>query len=253
MSEFILLRDVAKSFSNPANRVVIENLSLAINPGMVVAICGRSGVGKTTLLRLIAGLEQPDHGTVTIDGVPPAKMYPRLGWVNQDYARSLFPWLSAKSNVALALLSSKKPKKQRLLDAEHWLGETGLAESMHLRPWQLSGGMQQRVAISRALANYPLVLCLDEPFASLDSNTREDLQDLILDLTSKYGITVIIVTHDIEEAIYMSDLIVVLEHEGAASIQIDVPLQRPRNQINSKSDPLFVELKTKLRNLIAGK
>lgn len=138
-------------------------------------------------------------------------------------------------------------------DAENWLGETGLAESMHLRPWQVSGGMQQRVAISRALANYPLVLCLDEPFASLDSNTREDLQDLILDLTSKYGITVIIVTHDIEEAIYMSDLIVVLEHEGAASIQIDVPLQRPRNQINSKSDPLFVELKTKLRNLIAGK
>jgi NitT/TauT family transport system ATP-binding protein len=252
MNEFIELGDVSKSFSSSAGHRVIQDLTLSIKRGQVVAICGRSGVGKTTLLRLIAGLEQPDTGTVEINGEPPANIYPRLGWVNQDYSRSLFPWLSAKSNVAMAMLSSIKFKKQRLLEAERWLGETGLTSSMDLRPWQLSGGMQQRVAISRALSNLPLVLCLDEPFASLDSNTREELQDLILSLASKYEITVIIVTHDIEEAIYMADEIIVLRENVKSPMQIPVTLQRPRDQINSKSDPVFIQLKVELRRIIAG-
>ncbi|GAA3936335.1 ABC transporter ATP-binding protein [Microbacterium soli] len=226
-------------------RVVLHSVDIDIAAGEYVSIVGPSGSGKTTMLRCLAGLLAPSAGEVRIGGRVVAGSTPEnLAVVFQDYSRSLLPWLSITSNVTLPLRGKGVPKEERLRRAQEALTAVGLARSHRQYPWQLSGGMQQRVAIARALAYRPQVLLMDEPFASVDAQTRADLEDLVLSLRKQYDMTVVSVTHDIDEAIYMSDRVIVLGGSPATIMRaIDVELGADRDQITTKADPRFAELR----------
>lgn len=246
MNDFLILENITKSFGDEElPKTVLSNVEVKLGKGQVLAICGKSGVGKSTLLRVIAGLESPDSGQVKIQGRDPKASYPRIGFVSQDYSRSLLPWLSALSNVELALLGSNLKQKERRETAISWLKETGLLEAAKKKPWQLSGGMQQRVAFARAFAVSPTTICLDEPFASLDSFNKESLQDLVLTIAKKLQVTVVLVTHDMDEALYMGDKILVLKSENSGYELFDSILTWPRDQ-KIKSSKTFLKLKDKL-------
>ena len=237
---------MSKSFGKGRDAsLIFKDLTLDLGRGEVLAICGRSGVGKTTVLRIIAGLENPDAGEVLIDGKRPFEHYPRIGMVSQDYTSSLLPWLSSRANITLALRTSVPSKLVRESIADRWIAEMGLSNLGTKRPWQLSGGMRQRVAIARALATEPILLCLDEPFASLDTQMREELQDVVLDLKEKYNISVVLVTHDLDEALYMADKILVISSQGDFHT-FDAPFGWPREQGSTRSDPRFPKLRTEL-------
>ena len=246
MTDFLIVEKVSKAFGK-AGRVkpVLSEIDIRVGKGQVLAICGKSGVGKSTLLRLISGLESPDSGKIEIDGEHPTALYPRIGLVSQDYSRSLLPWLSASSNVELALLSSIPSKNHRREIATHWLEETGLSEASKRKPWQLSGGMQQRVAFARAFALNPKLICLDEPFASLDSFNRESLQDLVLSLVKRLNLTAVLVTHDVDEAVYIADRILVLREGNGGYHLLDSTLSWPRSQ-KTRSTEAFLRLKAEL-------
>jgi NitT/TauT family transport system ATP-binding protein len=171
--------------------------------------------------------------------------------VFQDYSRSLMPWLSVLDNVTLPLRSAGIAKKERKRIATEALAEVGLVDFCSSYPWQLSGGMQQRVAIARALAFEPKVIVMDEPFASVDAQTRSDLEDLVLKVRDDLGITVLLVTHDIDEAVYLADTVLVLSGKPAsvrAMIPVDLP--KPRDQLSTKSEHRFTELRTEVYKLI---
>jgi NitT/TauT family transport system ATP-binding protein len=229
------------------DRVILDSVDFSIEQGEYVSIVGPSGSGKTTVLRCIAGLLTPTGGTVYFDGEPVRSTPDKLAVVFQDYSRSLLPWLSIEANVTLPLRGKGMRKdRQRVLAAEA-LEAVGLADAAGHYPWQLSGGMQQRVAIARALAYQPKALLMDEPFASVDAQTRSELEDLVLRLRKEFGITVISVTHDIDEAVYMSDRVIVLSGRPARVAQIvEVDLGDDRDQIRTKSDPLFAHLRAQV-------
>ncbi|MBQ0825116.1 ABC transporter ATP-binding protein [Streptomyces tagetis] len=223
---------------------VLDGISLQVFEGEFVSVVGPSGCGKTTMLRCLAGLLPFESGTVRIDGAavtgPPAT----LGIVFQDYSRSLLPWLSVRDNVRLPLRYQAISKKQAAAQADEALESVGLAADGHKRPWQLSGGMQQRVAIARALAYRPRLLLMDEPFASVDAQTRVELEDLMLRLWSERAMTIAFVTHDIDEAIYLGDRIVALTRRPTGireTMTVDLP--RPRDQIATKATERFAELR----------
>jgi NitT/TauT family transport system ATP-binding protein len=223
----------------------IDDVSLEVDEGELVCIVGPSGCGKTTLLRCISGLLAPTAGTVTLSDQPVTKPPRAMALVFQDYSRSLLPWLDLLGNVTLPLKARRTPKAERNELARRTLASVGLDGHMHKYPWQLSGGMQQRAAIARALAYQPEILLMDEPFASVDAQTRAELEDLLLDVWSTYGITVVLVTHDIDEAVYLADRIAVLS--GAPSLVKEtcpVDLPRPRDQIATKQLPAFAHLRT---------
>ena len=232
-------------------RQIFENLDFSVKAGEFVCIVGPSGVGKTTLLQILTGLMPPTQGEVvfeqkTIKGPPEG-----LAVVFQDYSRSLMPWLSVLDNVALPLRSAGVKKSERIRRATEALTEVGLQDFTGSYPWQLSGGMQQRVAIARALASNPRAIVMDEPFASVDAQTRSDLEDLILKVRDHLGITVMLVTHDIDEAIYLADTVLVLSGKPAtvtALVEVDLP--RPRHQLETKAEPKFAELRTEVYKLI---
>lgn len=228
-----------------AERVILGSVDIDIAAGEYVSIVGPSGSGKTTVLRCIAGLLAPTAGEVEIGGHRVAGTTPEnLAVVFQDYSRSLLPWLTIASNVTLPLRGKGIPKHEREARAEEALEAVGLAGTRRQYPWQLSGGMQQRVAIARALAYRPQVLLMDEPFASVDAQTRSDLEDLVLSLRKQYDMTVVSVTHDIDEAIYMSDRVIVLGGSPASVAHtITVDLGADRDQIITKADPRFAELR----------
>lgn len=251
MSLHVTVDKVTKAFNGPKGRESILNgVSFSLDQGETLSICGKSGVGKTTLLRIIAGLHTPDSGSVLIMGKDPKEHYPRIGFVGQDYSRSLLPWFRVESNVALALINSGLPKKDRVRVANEWLAEVGLHSSGKKYPWQLSGGMQQRVAIARALATRPTLLCLDEPFGALDAQTRIELQDLILRLSRKHSITSVLVTHDLDEAIFMADKVLVLTGSGPEQKILDVPLSYPRDRVKILRSGAYSELRSLLASLI---
>ncbi|MCW4466935.1 ABC transporter ATP-binding protein [Glutamicibacter sp. MNS18] len=230
---------------------ILENVNFAANAGEFVCIVGPSGAGKTTLLQCLAGLRQPTGGEIRFKGeqvtAPPAE----LAVVFQDYSRSLMPWLSALQNIALPLKSAGQGKKQREAKALAALEEVGLAAAADLYPWELSGGMQQRVAIARALAYEPALVIMDEPFASVDAQTRADLEDLTLRIKDHLGITVVLVTHDIDEAVYLSDRVVALSGRPATVVDVvDVNLGNQRDQITTKERPEFAGLRSRLYRLI---
>lgn len=240
-------------FSNDAGtHVAVDSVSFDVRRGEVVSIVGPSGAGKTTVLRAIAGLLSPTSGTVEVGGRPVSGTPPReVGLVFQDYSRSLLPWLTVLGNVTLPLRSKGVPAAEAKAKGSVALEAVGLGGREKSRPRQLSGGMQQRVAIARAIAYEPELLLMDEPFASVDAQTRMDLEDLVLPLREQFGITIVFVTHDIDEAVYLSDRIVVLSRPpSVVSRIVDVPLSLPREQTATKQDPRFAELRAEVLGLV---
>ena len=231
-----------------AARTVLENVHIDIPARQFISIVGHSGAGKTTLLRCISGLERSTAGSVRFDGKEISGPPEKLALIFQDYGRSLFPWLRVLANVTLPLRADKKlTAKQRAATAEAALEAVGLSDAVHQYPWQLSGGMQQRVAIARALACEPEVLLMDEPFASVDAQTRSDLEDLVLGICRRYRMTTILVTHDVDESVYMSDRVVVLGGRPTTVAElIDVDLPADRDQVTTKSLPEFIALRTRV-------
>jgi NitT/TauT family transport system ATP-binding protein len=229
-------------------RTVLGSVDFQIASGEYVSVVGPSGSGKTTVLRCIAGLLTPTAGEVHVAGERVVGATPaNLAVVFQDYSRSLLPWLSIASNVVLPLRGKGVPAAERRARADEALEAVGLGHTRKQYPWQLSGGMQQRVAIARALAYRPQVLLMDEPFASVDAQTRSDLEDLVLSLKKQYAMTVISVTHDIDEAIYMSDRVIILGGAPASVAQcVEVDLGADRDQITTKSDPRFADLRARV-------
>jgi NitT/TauT family transport system ATP-binding protein len=226
--------------------VAIEDIALAVADREFVCIVGASGCGKSTLLRLVAGLEEPTAGSLLLDGQDIAGAGRDRGMVFQQY--TLFPMLTLRGNVEFGLRDVGR--RERLGVARHFLDLVGLRRFEDSYPGELSGGMQQRTAIARALAYKPEILLMDEPFGALDAQTRGLMQDLLLRIWTEEGLTVLFVTHDVDEAVYLSDRIYVLSsHPGRIKEEITVPLVRPRRyeqQLTSE----FLELKSHVRNLI---
>jgi NitT/TauT family transport system ATP-binding protein len=232
----------------------IESVSFEVRARELVCIIGPSGAGKTTLLKCLAGLLGVTGGRLELEGRPIQGPPAKMALVFQDYARSLMPWLSVTRNVALPLRGKGIPKQEIKRRTEEMLEAVGLGHAVGRYPWQLSGGMQQRVAIARALAYRPDVLLMDEPFASVDAQTRMDLEDLVLRLREQFEITVMFVTHDIDESIYLSDRIIVLS-PSPTTIRgiIPVDLPNPRDQSDTKAHPRFAEIRRELIAILHGR
>jgi NitT/TauT family transport system ATP-binding protein len=248
----ITVRGLTKRYgAAQSGRLVLSRIDLDVGRGLFLSIVGPSGAGKTTLLRCMAGLLPATAGSVVMDGVPVVKPPPSLALVFQDYSRSLMPWMPVRKNVELPLLSKKISRSERRHRAEEALDAVGLAGSSSQYPWQLSGGMQQRVAIARALAYRPEALLMDEPFASVDAQTRADLEDLTRNVRDRFGMTVVLVTHDIDEAVYLGDEVVVLSGSpGRVRQRIAVDLPPARDQLTTKSSARFTELRSQVLGLI---
>ncbi|MCL4515653.1 MAG: ABC transporter ATP-binding protein [Firmicutes bacterium] len=249
MSAKLRVEGVSKVFAAKRQPVTaLEDTSFSAAEGEFVTILGPSGCGKSTLLRIIAGLEEPSSGSIWIGDRPVNEPGADRGMVFQSY--TLFPWLSVLDNIGfgLRLKGSSRPERDRI--ARHYLEKIGLAEFARAYPSELSGGMKQRVAIARALANDPEVLLMDEPFGALDAQTRMLMQELLLQVWEESHKTVLFVTHDVEEAIFMADRVYVMTaRPGRLKAEINVPLPRPRTY-EMKSEPVFAQLKKTLMDLI---
>jgi NitT/TauT family transport system ATP-binding protein len=247
------LRKIYDEGTDHAN-MAIDSVSFEVDKGEFVCIVGPSGAGKTTLLRCISGLAAPSAGTVTFEGRALDDVPEQLGLVFQDYSRSLYPWFTNGDNVALPLTARRMPRAERSARVTETLRSVGLGHVEEKYPWELSGGMQQRVAIARALSYRPELLLMDEPFASVDAQTRFDLEDLILKVRRELGITVVLVTHDIDEAIYLSDRIVVLSKNPSVVREVvEVSLGDQRSQVETRSSAQFLELRNHLLSLVMPK
>jgi NitT/TauT family transport system ATP-binding protein len=232
------------------SHLAIADVSLQVADGELVTIVGPSGCGKSTLLRCVAGLLPPTGGRVVLDGAVVTRVPDRLAVVFQDYSRSLYPWLTVADNVALPLRRSEH-RGVRRRSALAALESVGLAGFAGRYPWQLSGGMQQRVAIARALACDPVLLLMDEPFGSMDAQMREDLEDLVLRVRAERNITILLVTHDIDESVYTGDRVVVLSHgPGRIVAELPVGLPAPRDQIATKELREFARLRAEVSRLV---
>jgi NitT/TauT family transport system ATP-binding protein len=229
----------------------VGDVSFSVEDGEFVCVVGPSGCGKTTLLKCIAGLLRPSNGEVLLRGKRVARPPEEMALVFQEYGRSLMPWASVRNNVLLPLRHKKLPRSERKRLVEDSLDAVSLSRFIDHYPWQLSGGMQQRVAIARALAYQPTTLLMDEPFASVDAQTRGDLEDLILRVRDEYDITILFVTHDIDESVYLADRVVVLTHSPTEVKEIvPVGLPRPRDQIATKELPEFAHMRAHVYRLI---
>lgn len=238
----VTIRDLSKSFTlNGATLPVLRGLNLSIHPGESLAIVGPSGCGKTTLLRVLAGLERPDSGQVRIDGRPVHGVGAERAIIFQE--PRLLPWLTVLENVAFGLEVRGVSKAKAEAEARQNIRLVGLAEFENAWPAQLSGGMAQRVGIARALTVHPEILLLDEPLGALDAMTRITMQDELARIWREQQVTMILVTHDLEEAIFLADRVLVMPREkGASTRLIDIGLSRPRD----RNEADFVDLRRRL-------
>jgi NitT/TauT family transport system ATP-binding protein len=246
------VRGVQKVYEG-RNRSVeaIRDLTFSISPGEMTCIVGPSGAGKTTLLKCVAGLLDPTAGEIVLEGERVTGPPRGMAVVFQEYGRSLFPWMTVWQNVELPLREKKVPRTDRRRAVEDALAAVGLGDAADAHPWQLSGGMQQRVAIARAVAYEPHVLLMDEPFAAVDAQTRGELEDLVRALWRRLGVTVLFVTHDIDEAVYLGGRVIVLSMAPTvvlADVAVDLPDER--DQLHTRSLTRFAELRAEVYELI---
>lgn len=230
----------------------LGEITFTVEKGEIVCIVGPSGCGKSTLLRAVSGLMPPSAGESRFMGEVIKQVPVDLAFVFQEYSKSLFPWLTVRGNVAFPLKARGMSRKERNRVVGEALASVGLADALDKYPWQLSGGMQQRVAIARALVCQPALLLMDEPFASVDAQTRAELEDLLLDVRREYNTTVLLVTHDIDESVYLSDRVLVLNKAPSTIVAtIDVtPLGSERDQIITKETDEFVHLRGEVARLL---
>lgn len=230
---------------------ILKDISLEIGKQEFVSIVGASGCGKTTLLRLMAGLLQPTTGGIDFEGQPVTGPDRRLAVVFQDYGRALLPWRTVAGNVSLALEARRVPAGERPAIISALLDKVGLGDRGEAFPLQLSGGMQQRLQIARCLAQEPDVLLMDEPFGALDAMTRQNLQDEVARLSAESNTTVVFVTHDLEEAIYLGDRVVSMDSRpGRIGAVVDIDLPRPRHQLRTREDARFLTYRHQLFDLL---
>ena len=236
-------------------REILSPTSFEVARGEFVCIIGPSGCGKTTLLRAAAGLVQPSTGCVVRQGHKVLKPSREVAFVFQDYTRALLPWRTVEGNVMLALEAAQVPVTERAARVQEVLATVNLQAHRHKYPVQLSGGMQQRVQIARCLAQSPDVLMMDEPFGALDAMTREALQDELSRLVREQGLTVLFVTHDLEEAIYLGDRVIALRTNPTPELpsvaaMIEVPIAHPRDHLGVKEHPEFLRLRRELYHFL---
>jgi NitT/TauT family transport system ATP-binding protein len=242
------VRALRKVYTSGSREVeAVRDLTFTVEAGELVCLVGPSGCGKTTLLRCIAGLLEPTGGQVLLDGRAVTGPPPGMAMVFQEYGRSLFPWMSVRDNVELPLRQKKLPKPRRRELVADALAAVGLNGTESAYPWQLSGGMQQRVAIARAVAYEPEVLLMDEPFAAVDAQTRADLEDLVRELWQRLGVTILFVTHDIDEAVYLGQRVIMLTASPTVvQDQLTVDLPAERDQLHTRADARFTAQRTRV-------
>ena len=243
------VEDLSKKFDTPKGEILALNkINLQIHRREFITVIGPSGCGKTTLIRILAGLDFPTSGNVLLEGKKMEGPSAERGMVFQDY--TLFPWLSVKKNVMFGLEIKGLGSMKAEAEAMEWLEIVGLAKFADAYPGQLSGGMKQRVAIARSLANRPEILFLDEPFGALDAQTRASMQAYLLKIWQNVDVTIFFVTHDLDEAVYLSDRILVLRsNPGEIDELIEVPVPRPRDP-GQFLTPEFLATKKRLEQLI---
>lgn len=236
---------LGKVYGSGAQAVhAIDEIGFTVARSEFVCVVGPSGCGKTTLLRCLSGLMPATRGEVRVAGRKVDRTPEDMAIVFQDYSRSLFPWMSVEQNVAFPLRRKRLDAKRRKSLIHDSLQAVGLADAAQRYPWQLSGGMQQRVAIARAIAYQPEVLLMDEPFAAVDAQTRADLEDLVRKVRKDLGISVLFVTHDIDESVYLAERVIMLSSSPTV-VQEDLVVDLPdeRDQLNTRALPRFTELR----------
>lgn len=243
--------DLEKSYGEGEERhTVFDHVSLDIHRREFITVIGPSGCGKSTFIRIVAGLDEATSGEILLDDKPVCGPGPDRGMVFQGY--TLFPWLTVKRNVMFGLQMQGRSTSSAESEARQWLSMVGLSKFENSYPHELSGGMKQRVAIARALANEPRILLMDEPFGALDAQTRCKMQSYLLQIWRKVDVTILFITHDLDEAIYLSDRIMVLgTNPGGIREIIDNPVPRPRT-LEQFISPEFLALKARLDELIHG-
>ncbi|EMF52285.1 MULTISPECIES: ABC transporter ATP-binding protein [Streptomyces] len=248
MDALLEVAGLRKVYEGSGRRVeAVRDLTFTVDAGELVCLVGPSGCGKTTLLKCVAGLLNPTAGEVRLGGRPVDGPPPGMAVVFQEYGRSLFPWMRVRDNVELPLRQKRSGRARRRELVDDALASVGLSDAADAYPWQLSGGMQQRVAIARALAYEPEVLLMDEPFAAVDAQTRADLEDLVRGLWRDRSITILFVTHDIDEAVYLGERVLVLSASPTVvREQLKVDLPADRDQLHTRVAPRFAELRTQV-------
>lgn len=246
----VSVRQLSVSFPSAAGgHVVLSDISFDVSDGQFLCVVGPSGCGKTTLLRLLAGLLAPSAGEILFRGQPVKGPSRDRAIVFQDYTKALLPWRTVAGNIALSLEACGVAEPERGERIVALIAKMGLQKSAHQFPGQLSGGMQQRVQIARCLAQQPKLLLMDEPFGALDAMTRQTLQDEVARLATEQRTTVVFITHDLEEAIYLGDRVIALG-AGRIAEMIDVEIARPRNQLETREDPRFLAHRHRLFGLL---
>jgi NitT/TauT family transport system ATP-binding protein len=244
-SAMLEVKHLRKVYTDSSRTVeAIRDVSFSVGQGELVCIVGPSGAGKTTLLKCVAGLLAPSSGEIILEGQRVVEPPPAMAVVFQEYGRSLFPWMTVHDNVVLPLKHKKIDAGRREELVRDALAAVDLKGVENAYPWQLSGGMQQRVAIARAVAYEPHVLLMDEPFAAVDAQTRADLEDLIRVLWARLRVTVLFVTHDIDESVYLGQRVLVMSHAPTVIME-DVAIDLPgeRTQLETRSMARFGELR----------
>jgi NitT/TauT family transport system ATP-binding protein len=254
---YLELAGIGKSFGTggAAETRALADITLGVAEGEFVAVIGPSGCGKSTLLQIAAALIAPSAGEVRLNGLPVTAPPESMVYLFQQYTKSLFPWRTVVDNVAFAVEHRKGMTRAAAhTHSRRFLEMVGLDDSAQRYPWQLSGGMQQRVAIARALAAEPRVLLMDEPFSSVDALTRLELHGLVLDLWEKQRFTAVLVTHDVDEAVFLADRVAVLSARPSTVVRsFETQLPRPRDNLATREDPRFLALRHELLAMLLKK